>query len=134
MSSNTQLMYNPPHPGRLVKRILIKSLALTVTEAAAALGVGRITLSKIINEKSGISPQMAIRLSLYLNTSSEMWLGMQNMYDLWQAERERNKLRRVIKPLRKVMGSLEEPLEIKKPLRLHHKSNTARCKKVAKHA
>ena len=76
------LMHNPPHPGTIIKRILIKNANLLITEAAKALGVGRVTLSKLINKKSGISPEMAVRLSLALNTSSEMWVNMQAMYDL----------------------------------------------------
>ena len=57
------------------------------------LGVGRVTLSKLINGQSGISPEMAVRLSIALNTSSEMWLSMQTTYDLWQAEQKRKKLK-----------------------------------------
>ena len=86
------LMHNPPHPGLLIKRMLIDNAGLSVTDAAQALGVGRVTLSKLLNGKSGISPEMAIRLSLALNTSSEMWMNMQSMYDLWQAEKKRKKL------------------------------------------
>ena len=86
------LMHNPPHPGKIVKRALIDGTGLTVTEAAKRLGVGRITLSKLINEKSGISPEMAVRLSISLNTSSEMWANMQTMYDLWYAELKRKTL------------------------------------------
>jgi len=63
--------------------MLIDGAGLSVTEAAKALGVGRVTLSKLLNKKSGISPEMAVRLSLALNTSSEMWINMQSMYDLW---------------------------------------------------
>ena len=91
------LMHNPPHPGLLVKRMLIDGASLSATEGSKALGVGRVTLSKLLNKKSGISPEMAVRLSLALNTSSEMWINMQSMYDLWQAEKNRKKLR--IKPL-----------------------------------
>lgn len=80
------LMHNPPHPGKVVKQALIDGTGLTVTEAAKQLGVGRITLSKLINGKSGISPEMSVRLSIALNTSSEMWANMQTMYDLWHAE------------------------------------------------
>lgn len=86
------LMHNPPHPGLVVKKTLIDGTGLTVTEAAKQLGVGRITLSKLINGKSGISPEMSVRLSIALNTSSEMWANMQTMYDLWQAERKRETL------------------------------------------
>ena len=85
-------MHNPPHPGKVVKRALIDGTGLTVTEAAKQLGVGRITLSKLINGKSGISPEMSVRLSIALNTSSEMWANMQTMYDLWHAELKRNTL------------------------------------------
>ena len=91
------LMHNPPHPGKLVRRALIEGAKLSVTDAAKALNVGRVTLSKLLNEKAGISPEMAVRLSLALNTSSEMWVNMQAMYDLWQAEKNRKKLH--IKPI-----------------------------------
>lgn len=82
-------MHNPPHPGLIVKRALIDGTGLTVTEAAKQLDVGRVTLSKLINGKSGISSEMAVRLSIALNTSSEMWANMQTMYDLSQAELNR---------------------------------------------
>ena len=94
------IMHNPPHPGLVVKRMLIEGAELSVTEAAKALGVGRVTLSKVLNGKSGISPEMAVRLSLALNTSSEMWINMQSMYDLWQAEKNRKKLRINIKNIK----------------------------------
>lgn len=93
-------MHNPPHPGQIVKRTLIEGAGLSITEAAKALGVGRVTLSKILNKKSGISPEMAVRLSLALNTSSEMWTNMQAMYDLWQAEKYRKKLSTKIKKIK----------------------------------
>ncbi len=91
-------MHNPPHPGELVKRSLIDNTSLTVTEAAKCLGVGRVTLSKLINGKSGISPEMAVRLSIVLKTSSEMWMNMQCMYDLARAEKLRKRLK--LKPLK----------------------------------
>lgn len=94
------IMHNPPHQGLVVKRILIDGAELSVTNAAKALGVGRVTLSKILNKKSGISPEMAVRLSLALNTSSEMWINMQSMYDLWQAEKKRKILRANIKKIK----------------------------------
>ena len=94
------LMHNPPHPGLVVKRMLIEGAHLSVTKAAKALGIGRVTLSKVLNKKSGISPEMAVRLSLALNTSSEMWINMQSMYDLWQAEKKRKKLRVVVNQIK----------------------------------
>jgi addiction module HigA family antidote len=66
---------------------------LTVTKAAAALGVSRKTLSAILNGRAGISPEMAIRLSLAFGTTSESWLNQQLQYDLRQAERKRKHLR-----------------------------------------
>jgi len=86
------LMHNPPHPGEVLKELCIEPLGLTVTDAAKALGVSRKTLSAILNGKSGISPEMAVRLSIAFNTSSESWLNQQTQYDLWQAEQHRKKL------------------------------------------
>ena len=86
------LMHNPPHPGEVLKELCIEPLGLTVTKAAEALGVSRKTLSSILNGKSGISPEMAVRLSIAFNTSSESWLNQQSQYDLWKAEQHRNEL------------------------------------------
>ena len=86
------LMHNPPHPGLIIKKLCIEPLGVTVTDAANALGVSRKTLSSIINEKAGISPEMAVRLSIAFNTSSESWMNQQSQYDLWQAEQRRNEL------------------------------------------
>ena len=69
------LMHNPPHPGEVLKELCIEPLGLTVTEAAKGLGVSRKTLSTILNGKSGISPEMEVRLSIAFNTSSESWLN-----------------------------------------------------------
>jgi antitoxin HigA-1 len=85
-------MHKPPHPGRLVKRALIDGTGLTITKAAEALGIGRVTLSNVLNEHAGISPEMAIRLSIALNTSSEMWINMQAAYDLWQAQQKQKSI------------------------------------------
>ena len=86
-------MHNPPHPGAVLRALCLKPLGLTVTEAARALGVSRKTLSSILNGRAGVSPEMAIRLSLAFNTSAESWLNQQLQYDLWRAERNRKKLR-----------------------------------------
>ena len=85
-------MHNPPHPGEVLKELCIEPLGLTVTEAAKGLGISRKTLSTILNGKSGISPEMAVRLSIAFNTSSESWLNQQTQYDLWQAEQHRKEL------------------------------------------
>jgi len=81
-------MYNPPHPGEVLKELCIEPLNLTVTEAAEALGVSRKTLSAILNGRAGISPEMAIRLGKAFDTSAESWLNQQMQYDLWQAEQD----------------------------------------------
>jgi addiction module HigA family antidote len=86
-------MHNPPHPGEIIKELCLGPLGVSVTEAAEALGVSRKTLSSIINSKSGISPEMAVRLSIAFDTSSESWLNQQMQYDLWQAEQHRKELR-----------------------------------------
>ena len=87
------LMHNPPHPGEIIKELCLEPLGVSVTEAAKALGVSRKTLSSIINGKAGISPEMAVRLSIAFSTSSESWLNQQTQYDLWQAEQHRKNLR-----------------------------------------
>jgi len=79
-------MYNPPHPGEVLKEFCLEPLELTVTKTAQALGVSRKTLSAILNCRAGISPEMAIRLGKAFNTSAESWLYQQLQYDLWQAQ------------------------------------------------
>ena len=78
-------MYNPPHPGEILKELCLEPLGLTVTRAAEALGVSRKTLSAILNGRAGITPEMAIRLSIAFDTSAESWLNQQAQYDLWRA-------------------------------------------------
>jgi len=80
-------MHNPPHPGEVLKELCLEPLDLTVTDAAEALGVSRKTLSSILNGRSGISPEMAIRLAKAFDTSAESWLNQQMQYDLWIAEK-----------------------------------------------
>ena len=86
-------MHNPPHPGEVLRDLCLTPLGLTVTDAARALGVSRKTLSSIVNGRSGISADMAVRLSIALATTPESWLNQQLQYDLWQAERNRKKMR-----------------------------------------
>ena len=85
-------MHNPPHPGEILRELCLKPLGVTVTRAATALGVSRKTLSSILNGRAGISPEMAVRLSLAFGTTAESWLNQQLQYDLWHAERRRKKL------------------------------------------
>jgi addiction module HigA family antidote len=81
-------MHNPPHPGALIKKICIEPLGLSVTEAADGLGVSRKTLSSLLNERSKVSPLMAIRLAKAFGGSPESWLTHQAYYDLWQAQKK----------------------------------------------
>jgi addiction module HigA family antidote len=85
-------MHNPPHPGEIIKHLCLEPLGLSITEAARALGVSRKTLSSIVNGRAGISPEMAIRLSIAFSTSAQSWMNQQVQYDLWQAEQGRDKL------------------------------------------
>lgn len=89
----TMRMHNPPHPGEIIKRLCLDPLGVSVTQAAQALGVSRKTLSAILNGCAGISPEMAVRLSIAFGTSAESWLNQQTQYDLWHAEQRRKQLR-----------------------------------------
>ena len=85
-------MYNPPHPGEVIKGLWLKPANISITAAAKALAVSRKTLSKIINGKGKITPEMAVRLSIALGGSPESWLGHQVSYDLWQVKQYKNEL------------------------------------------
>src|SRR5437764_15342471 len=86
-------MKNPPHPGLVVLQECIEPSGLIITDAAAALGVTRSTLSELVNEKRGISPEMAVRISKVFGGTGEGWLVQQAQYDLAQVRRERKKLK-----------------------------------------
>ena len=86
-------MHNPPHPGEVVRELCLAPLGLSVTAAAKALGVTRKSLSELLNGKSGISPEMAIRLSMAFRTTPESWLSQQMQYDLWKARLRLKKLK-----------------------------------------
>src|SRR5947209_9670365 len=89
----TMKMHNPPHPGEILKKLCLEPLNLSVTETARALGISRKTLSSILNGHAGISPEMAVRLSIGFETTAESWLNQQLQYDLWNAEKNRSRLR-----------------------------------------
>jgi antitoxin HigA-1 len=82
-------MHNPPHPGETLRDDILPELGLTVTEAAAQLGVTRAALSRVLNGRAGISPEMALRLEAWLGEENggraDLWLAQQSAYDLWQA-------------------------------------------------
>ena len=89
------IMKNPPHPGGVVLRECIEPLGVSITDAAAALGVTRTTLSELVNGKRGISPEMAARLEKVFGGSAEGWLVQQAQYDLAQVRPDRIKLKRL---------------------------------------
>ncbi|MBN1448372.1 MAG: HigA family addiction module antidote protein [Bacteroidetes bacterium] len=86
-------MHNPPHPGEIIRELCLEPLGISMNEAARALGVSRKTLSAILNGRAGISPQMAVRLSIAFDTSAESWMNQQVQFDLWNAERQRKQLK-----------------------------------------
>ncbi|MEW6229676.1 MAG: HigA family addiction module antitoxin [Bacillota bacterium] len=75
----------PTHPGGILKRHYLEPLSLSVSTVAEALGVSRKTLSKIVNERGAVTPEMALRLSKAFHTTPQVWLNMQQSYDLWHA-------------------------------------------------
>jgi addiction module HigA family antidote len=93
-------MYNPPHPGLIIRDDILPALGLRVTEAARQLGVSRVSLSRVINGKAAISPEMAIRLEHWLGIENggdaTAWLSQQLAYDLWQTRRSiKSKVRHI---------------------------------------
>lgn len=86
-------MYNPPHPGEIIREDCIKPLGLTVTEAAEGLGVSRQTLSELLNGRNGISAEMALRLEKAGWSTAESWLRNQATYDLWHAKKHGERLK-----------------------------------------
>jgi len=77
-------MYNPPHPGEVIKEEILKPLGLSVVETAQHLGVNQEILFQVLNEQCALTPEIAYRLSLLFKPSSESWLRQQAAYDIWQ--------------------------------------------------
>ena len=93
------VMHNPLHPGEIIRELLIEGAGLAVTNAAKQLDVDRTTLSRLLNGRSGISPDMALRLSLLLpNSDIEFWMNLQRDYDIWQLKKIAKKLK--VKPIK----------------------------------
>ena len=86
-------MHTPPHPGRIVRQECLEPLGLSVTEAARRLGVSRVALSELVNERRGISPEMAIRLSKGFGSKPEVWAGLQMQHDLAKALRNADEIK-----------------------------------------
>ena len=86
-------MHNPVHPGEILKDLIIAPLELTITDASEHLNVSRKTLSKVLNGRGAITPEMALRLELVFNNpSADHWLRLQNAYDLWQSRQNKSDL------------------------------------------
>jgi len=85
-------MFNPPHPGRIVRQECLEALGLSVTEGAKVLDVTRQALNNLVNEKAAVSPEMAIRLEKAFSGTADTWLRMQAAYDLVQARKKADKI------------------------------------------
>ena len=86
----------PTHPGGILKRLYLEPLELTTIEFADAIGVSRKTVSKLVNERGSVTPEMALRLSrAFKTTTPQLWLRLQQNYDLWHAQRTVKGLKRV---------------------------------------
>lgn len=79
------MMYDPPHPGEMLREDVVEALGLSVTEAARRLAMSRVALSRVLNGKAGVSPDLAIRLEEAGVSTARAWLAMQTSYDLWKA-------------------------------------------------
>ena len=83
-------MYNPAHPGEILKNTFLPEYKLSVTAFALKMGISRTAASELVNCKSGVSAEMALKLSKAFNTSAQVWLDMQSQYNLWQAKQRVN--------------------------------------------
>jgi antitoxin HigA-1 len=88
---NNFRMHNPPHPGEILKKLCLEPLGLSVTKAAKALDVSRSTLSNLLHARTGMTPEMALRLAIAFDTTAESWMNQQVQYDLWKASQTRRK-------------------------------------------
>ena len=102
-------MFNPPHPGRLVRQECLEPLGLSVTEGAKALGVTRQALNNLVNGKAGISAEMAVRLAAAFGGSAEVWLRMQSNYDLAQVKRREPEIVATVRHVERSV--LEQPAQ-----------------------
>ncbi len=95
------MIHEPLHPGVIIKDILIDGAELSISNAALRLGVTRTTLSRLINQHAGVSPEMALRLSKLLNTSIDMWVNLQSQYDIWNVQQYARNMDDIV-PLKKI--------------------------------
>ncbi len=85
----------PTHPGGILKRLYLEPLNLSVIDFAGAIGVSRKTVSKLVNERGAVTPEMALRLSIAFKTTPQLWLNLQQNHDLWRARRTAKGLERI---------------------------------------
>ena len=85
-------MHNPPHPAAILREDILPGLGLSVTEAAQQLGVNRVTLSRLLNEKAGVSPEMALRVEKAFGVAMDTLMRMQNNYDIAQARKREGEI------------------------------------------
>ncbi len=102
----------PAHPGEVLKGLYLDPLEKTVTQAAAGLGISRRTLSMLINGRLSVNTEMALRLSQALNTTPDLWLNMQQSFDLWQAKRNMPQIHVQVMHHKKPVDKINIPLEI----------------------
>ena len=97
-------MHNPPHPGETLREDVLPELRITVTDAAKQLGVTRAALSRVLNGRAGISPEMALRLERWIGVDhggrAGLWLAMQSAYDLWHAQKATRPALNKIRPVK----------------------------------
>jgi antitoxin HigA-1 len=88
-------MHNPPHPGRIIKEA-IEAIPMSVTAFAAHIGVSRVALSRVLNQKAAVTPEMSIRISqAFGQDSPDIWFNLQNDHDFWRAAKNRAKDRNI---------------------------------------
>lgn len=86
-------MHNPAHPGEILKELVIEPMELTITDVSKHLNISRKTLSKVLNARGSITPEMAMRLELaFKKPSADHWLRLQNAYDLWLIREQKEQL------------------------------------------
>ena len=87
------VMHNPAHPGEILRELVIEPLGLTVSDAAKHLNISRKTLSKVLNARGSITPEMAVRLEMvFTNPSADHWLKLQNAHDLWHMRQQQDSI------------------------------------------
>lgn len=90
-------IFDPTHPGEILKEIYIDGHELTINDAAKAIGVTRTTLSRLINKHQSMTPEMALRLGKAFDTQAEMWLNLQRDYDLWETSQNSQEILKTVR-------------------------------------